>query len=131
MIARSTRRPSSPLSSDAQRARAADTPSSTQTPRIGHTAAAEHQRGAEEQRAGHHAKHEPVDRRLEAAVVEVDVEFAGLHLLQDVSDPARQHFGQLLELAVDAPQLSSPAALAIIRRCSIIFRCMRLKDFQQ
>ena len=63
------------------------------------------QRGAEEQGAGHHAEDEAIDRRLEAAVVEVDVEFAALDLLQDVADAARQDLDELLDFGIDATHL--------------------------
>ena len=61
---------------------------------------AEQKRGTDEERAGEHAENETVDARSQAAVIEVHVEFAVLHLLQDLNDALRQDFDKLLDFHI-------------------------------
>ena len=68
-------------------------------------ALAQEQRRAEEQCAGHHAEHEPVNRGLQAAMIEMHVELAAFDLLQNIAEPPRQNLDELFDFGVNSPHL--------------------------
>jgi len=66
---------------------------------------AEQKGGTHEQGAGEHAEDKAVDAGSEAAVVQVNIEFAVLHLLENLNHPLRQDFDKLLDFHVEPAEL--------------------------